>query len=67
MGQWSRSQVLLLPLSIEKVVQHLFVTYAFVSEFVAQGTLAIDLVLSIIVATIILVILFRSRKTLLQA
>ena len=117
----SKSQILLLLLSIEKVVQHLFVTYAFaidlgdirasvvihhtplmivgfvvgllfavsarlqfknerrgyllllylalfdfVGEFVAQGTLAIEIVLSIIVATIILLTLFVNRKTLLQ-
>lgn len=117
----SKSQILLLLLSIEKVVQHLFVTYAFavdlgdirasvvihhiplmivgfvvgllfavsarlqfnnerrgyllllylalfdfVSEFVAQGTLAIEIVFSIVVATIILLTLFLDRKTLLQ-
>ena len=116
----STSQILLLLLSIEKVVQHLFVTFAFavdlgdirasvvidhttlmivgfvvgllfavsarlqvrnerrgyrlllylalfdfVSEFVAQGTLAIEIVFSIIVATIILLTLFLNRKTLL--
>ncbi len=118
----SKSQILLLVLSIEKVVQHLFVTYAlavdlgdirdsvvihhvplmivgfvvgllfavsarlqfenerggyrlllylalfdFAGEFVAQGTLAIEIVLSIVVATIILLTLFFHRKTLLQA
>lgn len=118
----SKSQILLLVLSIEKVVQHLFVTYAFavdlgdirasvvihhvplmivgfavgvlfavssrlqfknqragyvlllylalfdfVSEFIAQGTLAIEIVLSIVVATIILLTLFFNRKTLLKA
>lgn len=117
----SKSQILLLVLSIEKVVQHLFVTYAFavdlggirasvvihhvplmivgfvvgllfaasarlqfandragyllllwlalfdfVGEFAAQGTLAIEIVLSIVVATIILVVLFLNRRTLLQ-
>lgn len=114
----SKSQILLLVLSVEKVVQHLFVTYAFavdlgdirasvvihhvplmvvgfavgllfavsarlqfknqrsgyvlllylalfdfVSEFVAQGTLAIEIVLSIVVATTILLTLFFNRKT----
>lgn len=118
----SKSQILLLVLSVEKVVQHLFVTYAFaidlggirdsvvihhaplmmvgfvvgllfavsarlqyrndrrgyllllylalfdfVGEFVAQGTLAIEIVVSIVVAAIILVTLFLNRKTLLQA
>ena len=118
----SKSQILLLVLSIEKVVQHLFVTYAFaidmgdirasvvfhhvplmivgfvvgllfaasarlqfknhragyvlllylalfdfVSEFVAQGTLAINIVVSIVVATIILLTLFFDRKTLFRA
>lgn len=117
----SKSQILLLLLSIEKVVQHLFVTYAFavdlgeirasvvihhvplmivgfavgllfavsarlqfnneragyvlllylalfdfVGEFVAQGTLAIEIVLSIVVATIILITLFFNRKTLMK-
>lgn len=118
----SKSQVLLLVLSIEKVIQHLFVTYAFaidmgdirdsvvihhtplmivgfvvgllfaasawlqyrnerrgyllllylalfdfIGEFVAQGTLAIEIVVSIVVAAIILVTLFLNRKALLQA
>ena len=121
-SRWSRSQILLLLLSTEKVVQHLFVTYAFavdlgeirasvvihhvplmivgfaigllfalsarlqyknqrsgyllllylalfdfVSEFVAQGTLAIEIVLSIVVAAIILLTLFVNRKALIQA
>lgn len=116
----SKSQILLLVLSIEKVLQHLFVTYAFavdtggirdsvvihhaplmivgfvvgllfavsvrlqyrserrgyllllylalfdfVGEFVAQGTLAIEIVVSIVVAAIILVTLFFTRKALL--
>ena len=118
----SKSQILLLVLSIEKVIQHLFVTYAFavdmggirdsvvihhvplmivgfvvgllfaasvrlqyrnerrgyllllvlalfdfVAEFVAQGTLAIEIVVSIVVAAIILVTLFLNRKTLLSS
>ncbi len=118
----SKSQILLLVLSIEKVVQHMFVTYAFavdmgeirdsvvidhiplmivgfvvgvlfavsarlqlknqragyvlvlylalfdfVAEFAAQGTLAIEIVVSIIVATIILITLFRDRKRLLYS
>ena len=118
----SKSQILLLVLSIEKVVQHLFVTYAFaidmgdirdsvvihhtplmivgfvvgllfavsarlqyrnerrgyllllylalfdfIGEFVAQGTFAIEIVVSIIVAAIILATLFLNRKTLLHA
>jgi len=118
----SKVQILLLVLSIEKFVQHMFVTYAFavdmgdirdsvvihhvplmivgfivgvlfvvsarlqlenqrtgyvllfllalfdfVAEFVAQGTIAIKIVLSIIVATIILLVLFRNRKTLLYS
>lgn len=118
----SKSQILLLVLSIEKVVQHLFVTYAFaidmgdirdsvvihhtplmiagfvvgllfavsvrlqyrnerrgyllllylalfdiVGEFVAQGTLAIEIVVSIVVAAILLVTLLLNRKTLLRA
>lgn len=118
----SGSQILLLVLSVEKFVQHMFVTYAFavdlgdirdsvvihhaplmivgfvvgmlfvvsarlqlknqragyvlllflalfdfVAEFVAQGTLAIEIVLSIIVATIILLTLFGNRKTLLYS
>ena len=118
----SKSQILLLVLSIEKVLQHLFVTYAFaidmggirdsvvihhaplmivgfvvgwlfavsvrlqfrkerrgyllllylalfdfVGEFIAQGTLATEIVVSIVVAAIILVTLFLNRKTLLRA
>lgn len=39
--------------------------FDFVSEFIAQGTLAIEIVFSIIVATIILVTLYLNRKTLL--
>lgn len=40
--------------------------FDFVSEFVVQGTLAIEIVLSIIVATIILLTLVFNRKTLLH-
>lgn len=40
--------------------------FDFVSEFVAQGTLAIEIVLSVIVAAIVLLTLFLNRKALLQ-
>ncbi len=118
----SPAKILLLVLSVEKVVQHLFVTYAFavdlggirdsvvihhvplmvvgsavgvlfaisarlqfknertgyvlllglglfdfISEFFAQGTLAIEVVLSIVVATIILLTLFFARRSLFRA
>lgn len=120
--RWSASRLVLILLTIEKVVQHLFVTYAFavdlgdirasvvlhhvplmvvgfgigllfavsaglqyknqragyrllfglalfdvVAEFVAQGTLAIDIVVSIIVAAIIILVLFFNRQELLGA
>ena len=41
--------------------------FDFVSEFVAQGTLAIEIVLSIVVAAIILLTLFVNRNALIQA